>query len=143
MNRGQRRAQWRARRAGGDGARSLVATSDPNSHPAGATQPGALPNLAPPSFGGASSAPMAINLRVGELALRGFEASHGRRIADALQHSLTAMLSSQGIPDAWSRSSRAGRTNGGKLQLTTGAAPRAIGEELARRVLTVRTDERS
>jgi hypothetical protein len=86
---------------------------------------------------------MAINLRVGELALRGFEGSHGRRIADALQHSLTAMLSSRGIPDAWSKSSRAGRANGGTLRLTTAASPRAIGEELARRVLTIRTDERS
>lgn len=113
MNRGQRRAQWRARKV-----------------PA-------------PSTREASGAPLAINLRVGEFALQGFEAGHGRRIADALQHSLTAMLSSRGIPDAWCRSSRAGRTNGGKLQLTTGASARAIGEELARRVLTVRTDERS
>jgi len=117
MNRGQRRAQWRARR----------------------THPTALPSIGD-AYG---SQPVAINVHVGELALRGFEASHGRRIADALQHSLTAMLSSQGIPDAWSRSSRAGRTNGGKLQLATGASPRAIGEELARRVLLVRTDERS
>jgi hypothetical protein len=102
MNRGQRRAQWRARRA--------------------APVP-------------ASPAPVAINLRVGELSLQGFDGNYARRIADSLQHSLLGMLTSQGLPEAWSRSSRAARANGGVLRLTSGASPRAIGEELARRVL--------
>ena len=118
MNRGQRRAQWRAHRPG-----RAPANSAADSHPV--------------------ATPAAINLRVGELSLHGFAGGHARRIADALQHSLTAMLSSQGIPDAWSRNSRATRVNAGTLRMTNGASPRAIGEELARRILAHRTDGRS
>jgi hypothetical protein len=130
MNRGQRRAQWRARLPG----RSR-ASNGTDSQPARASQPVLTREIV--------VTPATINLRVGELSLHGFEGGHARRIADALQHSLTAMLSSQGIPDAWSRSSRAGRANAGALRLTNGASPGAIGEELARRVLAYRTDGRS
>ena len=129
MNRGHRRAEWRALRTGplrGNMHRVEV------SH---ATRSG--PSM--PSRERAKT-PAAINLRVGELLLHGFERGRARGIADALQHSLTELLTARAIPDSWSSGARVGKLDGGRLRLTVGASPRAIGEELARRVLECRTD---
>jgi hypothetical protein len=132
MNRAQRRAEWRARRAGSARGNPHLSV---DSHGVRA--------IPPLSSRDGARTPSAVNLHVGELLLHGFERGHARRIADALQRSLTAMLSSRGIPDSWSRSSRIGRADGGTLQLTREASPRAIGEGIARHVLEHRTERRS
>ena len=110
MNRGQRRAGWRAQ------LRERRAASAPR--------------------------PAAIQLRIEELRLSGFEPSAGRHIADGLRGQLTALISRQGLPGGWMKSTSFEEAAAPKLEIGRGMKPQSVAENLARSILEAKAVER-
>ena len=81
-------------------------------------------------------------LRIEELRLSGFEPSAGRHIADGLRGQLTALISRQGLPGGWMKSTSFEEAAAPKLEIGRGMKPQSVAENLARSILEAKAVER-
>lgn len=107
MNRGQRRANWRATHR--------LALSQ--SHTAGRAA--------------ATPAPAAMRVHISELVLHGFASSSRHAIAEATQEQLTALFRMRGLPAQFSSSQNRDFVDGGSFQMAPSARPVTIGSFVA------------
>jgi hypothetical protein len=126
MNRRERRAQWQAAHR----AASLAPAADR----------ARAPGIAPRAH--AASAHSAINLRIGELVLRGFEKRHASRIAAAFEHGLVERLRTGAVPDALRRRMASSLLRLAPVALRRSHDPVAIGEQLAASVFAFERESR-
>ena len=110
MNRRQRRTQWQA---------SQRLSAEPS--------PAAAPGYS------------AIDMRVGELVLRGFDRHFASRVAVAFEQSLSERLRSAALPAPLRQSMRSPQMCLAPVKLRRSRDAAAIGEELARSVLALDT----
>jgi hypothetical protein len=120
MNRGQRRARWRSRFRQDGGDKAAVVGASPVSGAAGSIHSPALPRR----LG-------SVQLRIGELVLRGFGRGSERGIAKGLERELGRMLSVRGVPDVWMHARSLDRATAKKMQIRGGENDQSIGERLA------------
>jgi hypothetical protein len=130
MNRGQRRAQWRAQTRSAQPATPPPVTGIVH----GASIVGPSHRTAPRS--------RSIQLRIGELELRGFQPAHARATADTLQRELVALLARRGLPPAWTRNANLRRAQAAAVPLAPGAAGETFERRLALAILDSRAGER-
>jgi hypothetical protein len=79
-------------------------------------------------------------VRIGELALKGFERGSERRIAAAFERELHSLLTRQ-LPPGWGTASSTEALTA-RLRVRSGRDPVAIGEQLAAAVLSAYREER-
>lgn len=82
----------------------------------------------------------AIQVRIGELALRGFARGSERRIAAAFERELDSLLTRQ-LPQGWGTPSSAEALTA-RMRVRSVRDPVAIGEQLAAAVLSAHREER-
>lgn len=127
MNRGQRRAEWRIQNR-----RSI----------AEAPRSGGGAEVRSPSLGRFSGGAASVKMRVGEIVLRGFEKRYASRIASAFERHLTVLLRSGSLPSHWTRSSKTATLQTAPLRINRQSDITGIGENLARVVFELRSQER-
>lgn len=121
MNRRQSRAQWRnrIRREAGNSRSAL---------PPQVRMAAPLPGL------------NATHVRVNELVFRGFESPSAWRIASAFQQELALLLQTQSLPAQWR--GNVAHAHAAPVRLNSHTDTWRIGEQLARAVFALETDER-
>lgn len=82
----------------------------------------------------AELAPQAIELRINELVLDGFQSADRQAIADALQGELAQLLRQQGIPASMTQDSVLSGFDAGRFDVAPNSRPRTIGAQVAQAV---------
>jgi hypothetical protein len=121
MNRGQRRARWQSRFRQESAEKEEVAASSTGPIPTGLTRGPAL-----------SRQRGSVQLRIGELVLRGFGRGSERGIARGLERELGRVLIERGVPHAWMHNRSLENATANKLHIRVGETGHSIGERLAR-----------
>lgn len=80
------------------------------------------------------SAARPVKIHIDELVLHGFAAGDRYRIAAALEHELSRLITAQGLAAAGRKSFDIERMRGGTIKVTAGAKPQVAGVEIARAV---------
>lgn len=75
-----------------------------------------------------------VELHIEDLLLQGFEPWHRYRIAWAVERELGRLLGEDGVPASLAGARRVARLDGGAFEVVAGAAPEAIGAQVARAV---------
>lgn len=75
-----------------------------------------------------------IELHIEELLLQGFEPCHRYRIGQVMEGGLARLLAEDGVPASLAGGGRVARLDGGAFEVVAGAAPEAIGVQVARAV---------
>jgi hypothetical protein len=126
MNRGERRAQWRARYRAAQG-RQL--RDSPDERAAGGETHAAI-RVGSPACG-------AVRLHIEEVLFDGFS-PHGRyAMSDAIRHEFTGLLIERGVPAALGAATgRLGkaRVDAGAFRVATGSRPQALAAQVAQAV---------
>jgi hypothetical protein len=128
--RAQQRAAWRSRFRGA----ALPAAGRPL-----APQPFAPAPLPPASV--RAALPPAVSVRIDELALRGFDSHAAPRIAASVEHEMQRLIGGA-LPSRW-RTASAVEVLDARVRLHSMRDATAIGEELARAVLTAQREDRA
>jgi hypothetical protein len=123
MNRGERRAQWRARYRAAEG-RQL--RDSPDQRAEGGETHAAI-RVGSPACG-------AVRLHIEEVLFRGFS-PHGRyAISDAIRQEFTGLLIERGVPSALSAATGTlgkERVDAGAFRVVAGSRPRAVAVQVA------------
>jgi hypothetical protein len=72
-----------------------------------------------------------VQLRIGELVLRGFCRGSERAIAKSLERELGRMLTVRGVPDAWTNTRSLEKATANKIHIRAGENGHSIGKGLA------------
>jgi hypothetical protein len=72
-----------------------------------------------------------VQLRIGELVLRGFIRGSERGIAQGLERELGRVLTERGVPDAWMHARSLEKATADKIYIRDGKNGHSIGERLA------------
>lgn len=78
--------------------------------------------------------PRRIALHIDELVLHGVPAAHRQRVGEALRQELTRLLSEGGLPTSLSAGGAVPRLEAGSVTVRPGAAPEAMGSQVAQAV---------
>jgi hypothetical protein len=120
MNQGQRRARWRSRFRQVGGEKAAVGGASPVHVSVGSTPWPAQPR----QLG-------SVQLRIGELVLRGFGRGTERSIAKGLERELGRLFSARGIPDFWMNTRSLEGATANRINMRAGENGHSIGERLA------------
>jgi hypothetical protein len=80
------------------------------------------------------SAPGALDLRIDEVVLHGFEPNDRVRIGHAIQRELARLFREQGVPPSFAQGCAIERLDGGTLHMEPGAKSTTIGSQIAQAV---------
>ena len=130
MNRAQRRSEWLARFRRDAGALRSGQTRGFDSNQASEPRDRLRTEVL-----------RSVELRVDELSLRGFDRKAAPRIARAFESEMKNLLKSQGLPNAWKRSTKAGEIQAGTTRLLSHSNARWTGQRIARAVFFTGTGE--
>ena len=78
--------------------------------------------------------PASVELRIGELVLRGFEPGNGHRISEAVEHELARVFAEDGVPLGLAREAGIARVDGGTFEARPGMGAEVVGVQVARAV---------
>jgi len=75
-----------------------------------------------------------VELHIEELLLHGFPPAQRAQIAAAVQRELARLIAEAGAPAAWASGAQVNRVDGGSIAAAPGAAPEAVGAQVARAI---------
>jgi hypothetical protein len=78
--------------------------------------------------------PRRIALHIDQLVLHGVPAAHRQHVGEALRQELSRLLSEGGLPAGLATGGAVPRLEAGNIAVTPGAAPRAMGSQIAQAI---------
>jgi hypothetical protein len=81
-----------------------------------------------------TASPHAVELRIEELVLHGFEPGDRHRIGDSVERALTRLFAERGVPPSLTNGGEVPRLDVGSFHLAVGAGAEAVGDQIARAV---------